>query len=222
MLFVVWPTDATVPMSQRSFPPSFWNINHQPVLTAPSHHHSIHASSSSSSGLCIPTPGSSSASQVHELYASAADAYHHSGAIHPATLHHQNDPWHYTLSATAAANPYSAHHHHHHRAAASAIHDLSSYSSASNRFNAQYSSLLLQPASMRSTRLTPVSATCTGFEKSTPDMSWPTSARYHHEATMNFPGHHTMDPSNYSASAAYGAAMSAAMSGMRYNQLSYS
>jgi len=119
------------------------------------------------------------------------------------------------LSASAAANPYSAHHHHHHHraaAATAAIHDFSSYSSASNRFNAQYSSLLLQPASMRSTRLTPVPATCTGFEKSAPDMSWPSTARYHHD-TMNFAGHHSMDPSNYSASAAYGAAMTAAMSG---------
>ncbi len=198
-------------MSHRSFPPSFWNINH-----APAHHHSTHTSTS---GLCIPPPGTSSANaaQVHELYASAAaDAYHHSGALHPATIHHQNDPWHYTLSASAAGNPYTAHHHHHHHhraaAASAAIHDLS-YSSASNRFNAQYSSLLLQPASMRSTRLTPVSATCSGFEKPAPDMSWPTSARYHHEATMNFAGHHSMDPTNYSASAAYGAAMTAAMSG---------
>ena len=205
------PIEATVPMSERSFPPSFWNINHQPVLTAPAHHHSSHTSSSSSSGLCLSTPGTSSAAQVHELY---ADAYHHTGGLHP-SIHHQNDPWHYTLSASATANPYS-HHHHHHRTA-SAIHDLS-YTSASNRFNAQYGSLLLQPASMRSSRLPPVSGACQPFDKTAGDMSWPASARYHHEASMNFGGHHTMDPTNYSASAAYGAAMSAAMSGMRYNQ----
>ncbi|XP_054163752.1 probable serine/threonine-protein kinase DDB_G0282963 [Oppia nitens] len=200
--------DIPVPMSQRSFPPSFWNVNHQPVLSA--NHHSSHTTSSSSvsSALCLPTPSTSSSAPMHELY---ADAYHHSGALHAASIHHQNDPWHYTLSATAA-NPYSAHHHH--RAAAS-IHDLSSYSSAaSNRFNAQYSSLLLQPASMRSTRLTPVSATCSGFDKSTNDtMSWPTTSRYH-ESAMNFAAHPSIDPSNYSASAAYGAAMSAAMSGL--------
>ncbi|CAG2119297.1 unnamed protein product, partial [Medioppia subpectinata] len=202
-------------MAQRSFPPSFWNINHQPVL---SHHHTG-GGGGGQSGLCL--PGSSS--QVHELY---ADAYHHPSALHPASIHHQTgaDPWHYTLSAAAAAtasNPYSAaHHHHHHRAAA--IHELSSYSAAAatNRFNtAPYSSLLLQPASMRSTRLTPVSATCTAsaFDKSAAvdvgAMSWPTNSRYHHDqqtAAMNFAA--GIDPSNYSASAAYGAAMSAAMS----------
>ena len=208
-------------MSHRSFPPSFWNINHQPT-----HHHSSHASTS---GLCIPSAGSSSTAnptaQMHELYASAAaaDPYHHPAtALHPATIHHQNDPWHYTLSASAAAasNPYTAHHHHHHHhrtaaaaaaASAAAIHDLG-YSSASNRFNAQYSSLLLQPASMRSTRLTPVSAGCTGFDKTASEMTWPSTARYHHDASTNFPGHYSMDPiqSNYGA---YGAAMSAAMSG---------
>jgi len=206
-------------MTQRSFPPSFWNINHQPPVLS-HHHHSAHTSTSGGTGLCLPTPSTSTAG-VHELY---ADAYH-TGALHP-LQHPQNDPWHYTLSA--AANPYSAHHHHHRGATGPSIHDLSSYSSAvgtgSHRFNPQYSSLLLQPASMRSTRLTPVSATCTGFgtgDKGSVAESmtaWPTNSRYHHESAMNFAAgaHPGLDPSGYSASAAYGAAMSAAMSGMHY------
>ena len=96
------------------------------------------------------------------------------------------------------------------------MHDLSGYSSAaSTRFNAaaQYSSLLLQP---RSSRLTPVSGSA--FEKTAPDMSWlgAAASRYHHEAAMNFGHHHGMEAAAgaYTAASAYGAAMTAAITGM--------
>lgn len=195
-------------MSQRNLPPSFWRMNHQHHLPG-SHLASDPAASTASSSTAsffMPPPppalaGAQSTAPGHELY--GADPYH--ASRYP--VHHQNhDPWHYTLS-NPAASPYSAHHR---SAPATSMHDLG-YTSASNRFNAQYSSLLLQPASMRSARLTPVSGSCSAFEKSTPDMSW-LGARYHHDA-INFASHHPIDTANYTASAAYGAAMSAAMSG---------
>ncbi|EEC17206.1 hypothetical protein IscW_ISCW012150 [Ixodes scapularis] len=98
----------------------------------------------------------------------------------------QNDPWHYALTAPQTA-PYRS----------SAMHELA-YSAAaaaggSHRFGTQqYGSLLLQP-SVRSSRLTPVSATCTALDK-TAD-AWVAAAaatpgRYHHDQLAgNIAGH---------------------------------
>ncbi|KAI1286795.1 Protein disulfide-isomerase A5 [Halotydeus destructor] len=187
---------------------------HEPSSSAPS----------SSSSFFIPPPPTLSGAQSstsgpsHELY-STNDPYHPSARYpihHAHHAHHQSDPWHYSLSTSAASSPYSAHH----RAATSGpMHDLG-YSSASNRFNAQYSSLLLQPSSIRSTRLAPVSGACGAFDKTghhATDMSWLGAARYHHDAINFAAGHHSIDPTNYSATAAYGAAMTAAMSGVPKN-----
>lgn len=203
-------------MSQRNLPLSFWKANfnpspsgHQPTATQTQGAASSQENSSSiSSAPFLVSPTQQSSVSGHELYGPEA-AYHHHHHHHPSRYQSiQNDPWHYTLSAAAtAANPYSSHHHHHHRTTpSSSMHDLG-YSSASNRFNAQYSSLLLQP---RSSRLTPVPG---AFEKAGADMSWLGAARYHHEAAMNFGHHHGMEAAGYTASA-YGAAMTAAISGM--------
>jgi len=205
-------------MSQRNLPASFWRMNHHPPMTSVHNSSGLGTtqdsipSSSSSSSFFMPPPSLTGAQPPtgsgHDLYGS--DPYHHPSARYP--MHHQNDPWHYTLSSPASTHPYTAHHHHR-SATSSSMHELG-YSSASNRFNAQYSPLLLQPSSMRSTRLTPVSGACSAFDKSAPDMSWLGAARYHHDA-INFAGHHSID-ANYTASAAYGAAMSAAMSGKQH------
>lgn len=203
-------------MSQRSLPLSFWKANFNPSPSSSGHHptatqtqgavSSQESSSSASSAPFFMSPTQQSTISGHELYGPEA-AYHHHHHHHHSTRYpiHQNDPWPYTLSAAAtAANPYSSHHHR--TAPNSSMHELG-YTSASNRFNAQYSSLLLQP---RSSRLTPVSG---AFEKSGADMSWLGAARYHHEAAMNFGHHHGMEAAGYTASA-YGAAMTAAISGM--------
>ncbi|XP_076373798.1 transcription cofactor vestigial-like protein 2 isoform X1 [Tachypleus tridentatus] len=125
------------PMSQRNFPPSFWNSNYQPP-------HPI-------SGPTTMTPGNH-----HEL-SYATDPYH-SGSLHPGI--HQNDPWHYTLSSHAqAANPYS------HRPMHELTYTGMPSVPTGNMFN-QYGSLLLQP-SMRSSRLTHGSAPCASLEKNT-------------------------------------------------------
>lgn len=205
-------------MSQRNLPLSFWKADytpspsgHQPTATQTQEAASSHESSSSASSSTTPffmSPTQQTTVPGHEaLYGPEAAAYHHHHHHHTSRYPPiQNDPWHYTLSAAAtAANPYSSHHHHR-TPSSSSMHDLG-YSSASNRFNAQYSSLLLQP---RSSRLTPVSG---AFDKAGADMSWLGAARYHHEAAMNFGHHHGMEAAGYTASA-YGAAMSAAISGM--------
>lgn len=198
-------------MSQRNLPPSFWRMNH------PTQHHSSpttstaalaleapSTSAATSSSFFMPPPptlGAQTATATPDLYGSD---YHQR---YPIT--HQNDPWHYPLSSPVSSSPYHHRHAAHHAAHQAQLGHELGYSS-SNRFNAQYSSLLLQPSSgLRSSRLTPVSAAC-GFDKPPHDMAW-LGARYHHDA-INFAGHHGID-ANYSATAAYGAAMTAAMSG---------
>ncbi|CAN7988963.1 unnamed protein product, partial [Ixodes hexagonus] len=179
----------TPPMSQRNFPASFWNCNQQTSAS----NSPIMAGNSLTGGA---SPG--------DLY--PADPYHPHHPHHPHHHHHhhhhhhaaaasanaaalhaslQNDPWHYALTAPQTA-PYRS----------SAMHELA-YSAAaaaggSHRFGTQqYGSLLLQP-SVRSSRLTPVSATCTALDK-TAD-AWAAAAaapgRYHHEQLAgNIAGH---------------------------------
>ncbi|XP_022256863.1 transcription cofactor vestigial-like protein 2 isoform X3 [Limulus polyphemus] len=125
------------PMSQRNFPPSFWNSNYQPPHP-------------------IPAPATMTPANHHE-FSYATDPYH-SGALHPGI--HQNDPWHYTLSSHAqAANPYS------HRPMHELAYSGMSSVPTGNMFN-QYGSLLLQP-SMRSSRLTHGSTPCASLDKPT-------------------------------------------------------
>ncbi|KAM7308135.1 transcription cofactor vestigial-like protein 3 isoform X2 [Ixodes scapularis] len=181
----------TPPMSQRNFPASFWNCNQQPSAS----NSPIMGGGNSLTGGA--SPG--------DLY--SADPYHPHHPHHPHHHHHhhhhhhaaaasanaaalhaslQNDPWHYALTAPQTA-PYRS----------SAMHELA-YSAAaaaggSHRFGTQqYGSLLLQP-SVRSSRLTPVSATCTALDK-TAD-AWAAAAaatpgRYHHDQLAgNIAGH---------------------------------
>ncbi|CAH2252048.1 transcription cofactor vestigial 2 isoform X1 [Pelobates cultripes] len=129
--------DSSYPMSQRSFPPSFWNSSYQPS--------SVTASSSLGSSLASPLSGS------HTEIPFGADPYS------PATLHshlHQGppEPWHH------------AHHHHHHHhpySIGGAINSQgSSYQRASmhevysTHFDPRYSSLIV-PASVRPHRISP-------------------------------------------------------------------
>lgn len=166
------------PMSHRNFPPSFWNSNYQ-------------SSSTSVSGSL-----GAMASISHQDLSSYSNDPYHTGALH-ASLHHQSDPWHYTLPGQSSG------HFAHHR---SSVHDLSypgvsSVSAAGARFSPQYGSLLLQPSAVRSARIT---AACAGLDKSTE--SWGT-ARYHEPISHNL-SH--MD-SNYATP--YGG-MTAAMTGL--------
>ncbi|XP_023236270.1 transcription cofactor vestigial-like protein 2 isoform X1 [Centruroides vittatus] len=115
------------PMSQRNFPPSFWNCNYQPTST------SLGAMSATSTN--------------HPDISYATDSYH-SGTLH-ATIH-QGDPWHYTFTGHAqSAGPYGA------RPTVHDLSYTNM--SATNRFNPQYGSLFLQPPvrSTRLTPVTP-------------------------------------------------------------------
>ncbi|KAG8582546.1 hypothetical protein GDO81_008103 [Engystomops pustulosus] len=127
--------DPSFPMSQRSFPPSFWNSSYQPSAAPPS----------LGSSLAGPLSG------PHTEIPFGADPYS------PASLHshlHQGptEPWHH------------AHHHHHHHhpySIGGAINSQgSSYPRAgmhevySTHFDPRYSSLLV-PASVRPHRITP-------------------------------------------------------------------
>ncbi|GFT12394.1 uncharacterized protein NPIL_469641 [Nephila pilipes] len=127
------------PMSHRNFPPSFWNSNYQPMPN---------------SNLGPMGPGALGSLGPDLTY--GGDPYHpHAGPLH-ATLHHQNDPWHYTLTGQP---PFS-----------------SSYHPAAGgpRFAPQYGSLLLQRSAAG--RLGPAAAACASLEKAAD--SWG-AARYH-------------------------------------------
>ncbi|XP_063773275.1 transcription cofactor vestigial-like protein 2 isoform X2 [Pseudophryne corroboree] len=128
--------DPSFPMSQRSFPPSFWNSSFQPsAITAPS---------SLGSSLGNPLSG------PHTEISLGADHYS------PASLHshlHQGppEPWHH------------AHHHHHHHpySIGGAINSQGSsyprpgmHEVYSTHFDPRYSSLIV-PASVRPHRITP-------------------------------------------------------------------
>ncbi|KFM56654.1 hypothetical protein X975_15334, partial [Stegodyphus mimosarum] len=141
-------------MSHRNFPPSFWNSNYQPMPN----------SNISSMG-----PGGLGALPPDLTYGS--DPYHHHpGTLH-ATLHHQNDPWHYTLTGQPG-------HFGHHRS-----HELTSYHpgmstvTGASRFTPQYGSLLLQPTVRSAARLGSAAAACASLEKSAAE-GWG-STRYH-------------------------------------------
>ncbi|XP_068135574.1 transcription cofactor vestigial-like protein 2 isoform X4 [Hyperolius riggenbachi] len=129
--------DTSFPMSQRSFPPSFWNSSYQP--------NTIATSSSLSSSLASPLSG------PHSEIPFGADPYS------PASIHshlHQGppEPWHH------------AHHHHHHHHPYSIGGAINSQGSSyprpgmhevySTHFDPRYSSLLV-PASVRPHRITP-------------------------------------------------------------------
>ncbi|KAM4694945.1 transcription cofactor vestigial-like protein 2 isoform 2-T2 [Discoglossus pictus] len=125
--------DQSFPMSQRTFPPSFWNSSYQPSA--------VSASSSLGSPLSGP----------HSEIPFGADPYS------PASLHshlHQGppEPWHHA---------HHHHHHHHPYSLGGAINSQgSSYPRAgmhevySTHFDPRYSSLLV-PASVRPHRITP-------------------------------------------------------------------
>uniref|UniRef100_A0ABM5G7F4 Transcription cofactor vestigial-like protein 2 isoform X1 n=1 Tax=Pogona vitticeps TaxID=103695 RepID=A0ABM5G7F4_9SAUR len=124
--------DGSFPMSQRSFPPSFWNSTYQPS--------SVPASL-----------GSPLASSTHsELPFVTADPYS-PGSLHSHLHQGGPEPWH----------PAHHHHHHHHHhpyigAQSSAyprpttVHEV-----YGPHFDPRYSSLLVPAASMRPHRLTP-------------------------------------------------------------------
>ena len=167
-------------MKDRALPDSFWDINaqsgsHHLVHHHHHHHHQLSSSQSmiNSSFPILATSSPSTPTSGHDLY--TTDPYHHSLY----SIHHQNDTWHY---------PY-------HRATSTNSMSEFSYPTASNRFNAQYSHLLLPPTSMRT-----MTATCTTFDKSqvASEMHWPGTSRY-----QDF-SRHPID-SNYSATAAYAA-----------------
>jgi len=177
--------DVGPPMKDRILPDSFWDINahsNSQHLVHHHHHHHHHHQLSSSQSIVNPSfpilasSSPSTSTPNHDLY--TTDPYHHSLY----SIHHENDAWHY---------PYSAHH----RAASTSPMSDFSYPTGSNRFNAQYSHLLLPPTSMRT-----MTASCTSFDKSqvAPEMHWPGTARY-----QDF-SRHPID-TNYSATAAYAA-----------------
>ncbi|XP_029860328.1 transcription cofactor vestigial-like protein 2 isoform X1 [Aquila chrysaetos chrysaetos] len=129
--------DGSFPMSQRSFPPSFWNSTYQP----------------SSVPATLSSPLAAAAhSELPFAAAAAADPYA------PASLHshlHQGgpEPWHHA---------HHHHHHHHHHPyigtqstaypRPAAMHEV-----YGPHFDPRYGSLLVPTASVRPHRLTPAS-----------------------------------------------------------------
>ena len=103
-------------MSQRNFPPSFWNCHYQPPAPA------------------VPSASLGSSFDPYPSYPMASSLHGHM----PGLSHHQ-DPWTraaYPFSASSQAHGYSSHHH---------LHDFtSSYGSmaSSSRFNPQFSSFM--------------------------------------------------------------------------------
>ncbi|XP_038252545.1 transcription cofactor vestigial-like protein 2 isoform X3 [Dermochelys coriacea] len=144
--------DGSFPMSQRSFPASFWNSAYQPS--------SGPASLSSSLGSPLAAAGHS------ELPFAGADPYS------PAALHghlHQGgpEPWHHPhphpyLGAQASAYPRPA-----------AMHEV--YGA---HFDPRYSPLLLPAASVRPHRLPPASAPAPGSPQCELGKSEPASAAW--------------------------------------------
>ncbi|XP_074846789.1 transcription cofactor vestigial-like protein 2 isoform X2 [Carettochelys insculpta] len=143
--------DGSFPMSQRSFPASFWNSAYQPS--------SVPASLSSSLGSPLATAHS-------ELPFAAADPYS------PAALHshlHQGgpEPWHHPhphpyLGAQGSSYPRPA-----------AMHEV--YGA---HFDPRYSSLLVPAASVRPHRLPPASAPAPGSPQCELGKSEPTSTAW--------------------------------------------
>ncbi|XP_078502995.1 transcription cofactor vestigial-like protein 2 isoform X1 [Lissotriton helveticus] len=129
-----WRDASGYPMSQRSFPPSFWNSTYQP--------------SGPSSSLGSPLPG------PHPDLPFGSDPY---SAAAAASLHshlHQGppEPWHH---------PAHHHHHHHHHQPYSLGSQSSAYTRPSSmhevygsHFDPRYSSLLV-PTSVRPHRIPP-------------------------------------------------------------------
>ncbi|KAM9636277.1 transcription cofactor vestigial-like protein 2 isoform 2-T2 [Morphnus guianensis] len=128
--------DGSFPMSQRSFPPSFWNSTYQP----------------SSVPATLSSPLAAAAHSELPFAAAAADPYA------PASLHshlHQGgpEPWHHA---------HHHHHHHHHHPyigtqstaypRPAAMHEV-----YGPHFDPRYGSLLVPTASVRPHRLTPAS-----------------------------------------------------------------
>lgn len=107
------PPDGSFPMSQRSFPPSFWNSAYQPSVTA-SLSTALGASHSD-----LPFPGDpySSASLHSHLHQAAPESWH-------PTHHHHHHP--YPLGAQSSAYPRPS------------VHDM-----YGTHFDPRYSSLLV-------------------------------------------------------------------------------
>ncbi|XP_048348252.1 transcription cofactor vestigial-like protein 2 isoform X2 [Sphaerodactylus townsendi] len=127
--------DGSFPMSQRSFPPSFWNSTYQPS--------SVPASL-----------GSPLAATGHtELPFATADPYS-PGSLHSHLHQGGPEPWH-------PAHHHHHHHHHHHpyigTQSSSYPRPTTVHEVYSPHFDPRYGSLLVPAASVRPHRLTPAS-----------------------------------------------------------------
>ena len=165
-------------MSQRNFPPSFWNSNYQP----PS----------------ISSAASSLTQQHYDFPGFSTDPYSHMTSsmtsLHAMTS--LQDPWRYptALASSQAHSAYAPH-----------VHDFASSYSATARFNpaaAHYSSLL--PAATRlggmsSMSSMPTMGQCEAFSKHTgvDHPAW--GSRYHHHSTATDLSHHTAASLNAAA-----------------------
>ncbi|GAB6030823.1 hypothetical protein CHUAL_007664 [Chamberlinius hualienensis] len=176
------------PMSQRNFPPSFWN-SHYVYQGSPSM--SLASLGAAGHGH-IHSHGHSHAHAHPELtYSAATDAYHHATS----TLHgiHQTDPWHYP--GLTSQSPYT------HPAHRPMHHDLAAYNGMTGQsgFSPQYGSLLLQPPSVRSSRLGP--GQCSSLGKSS-ESHWSAAQRYHEHLTSSDISSH-LEAANYGGGHGY-------------------
>ncbi|XP_048210590.1 transcription cofactor vestigial-like protein 2 isoform X1 [Perognathus longimembris pacificus] len=140
-----WRADSTYPMSQRSFPASFWNSAYQAPVPAPLG--SPLAAAHSELPFASADPYSPAALHSH-LHQGATDAWHHAHPHHAHPHPHPHHPYSLggALGAQAAAYPRPA-----------AVHEV-----YAPHFDPRYGPLLMPAASGRPARLAPASATAPG------------------------------------------------------------
>ncbi|XP_075869140.1 transcription cofactor vestigial-like protein 2a [Nelusetta ayraudi] len=91
--------DGSFPMSQRSFPPSFWNSSYQPSVS------SALGSALSAPHADLPFPGDPYSSLHSHLHQSSPDAWHPSHPHHHHHPHHHPHHHHYSLGGATSAYP---------------------------------------------------------------------------------------------------------------------
>lgn len=134
MFFISLPVDGSFPMSQRSFPPSFWNSAYQPTVSSSL----SSALGASHTDLPFPADPYSSASLHSHLHQATPESWH-------PTHHHHHHPYPLGGSISAQSSAYPR----------PSVHDM-----YGTHFDPRYSSLLVP--SVRPHRLPPATVPAPG------------------------------------------------------------
>ncbi|XP_028653647.1 transcription cofactor vestigial-like protein 2a isoform X1 [Erpetoichthys calabaricus] len=155
--------DGSFPMSQRSFPPSFWNSTYQPSVTATLSSSLSSALGASHTEIPFPTDPYSSASLHSHLHQGPPEPWHHP--------HHHHHPYSLggAISTQSSAYPRPS------------MHDV-----YSTHFDPRYSSLLVP--SMRPHRLTPATVPTPGSSQCDIGKSEPGTSAWTTPGAFSGPG----------------------------------